>query len=71
MRKRKSVEKRLAYNLKKWREVRELTQKEVSKVTGITEVSISRYETGERIPKATTAYVLAKIYGISMDRLYD
>ena len=71
MRKGKSVEKRLAHNLRKWREVKNLTQSDVSKITGITEVSISRYETEERIPKATTAYVLAKCYGVSMDRLYD
>ena len=70
MRKSKSVEKRLAHNLRKWREVRNLTQSDVSKITGITEVSISRWETGTRIPKATVLYNLAKFYGVSVDRFF-
>lgn len=65
-----SIEKKLAGNLLQAREARGKTQKEVSKETGITEVSISRYETGERVPNALILYRLAKCYGVSTDRLY-
>lgn len=34
------------------------------------EVSISRWETGTRIPKATVLYNLAKFYGVSVDRFF-
>lgn len=66
-----SIENCLARNLLKAREKRDLTQKEVSKETGITEVSISRYENGERIPSSIILYRLARCYGVSIDRLYD
>ena len=65
-----SVEKVLASNLRKVREDKGLTLKDVVKATGYTEVSISRWETGTRIPKATVLYNLAKYYGVSIDRLF-
>lgn len=66
-----SVNNVLARNLLRAREKSNLTQKEVSKKTGITEVSISRYESGERVPNAIILYNLAKCYGVAVDRLYD
>lgn len=65
------VERNLARNLLRARELKGLTQKEVSKKTGITEVSISRYETGERIPSSVMLYRLAKCYGVSTDKLLE
>lgn len=64
------IEKVLASNLRKVREDKGLTLKDVVKATGYTEVSISRWETGTRIPKATVLYNLAKFYGVSIDRLF-
>lgn len=65
-----SIDKVLASNLRKAREAKGLTLKDVVKATGYTEVSISRWETGTRIPKATVLYNLAKFYGVSIDRLF-
>ena len=65
-----SIEKVLASNLRKVREAKGLTLKDVVKATGYTEVSISRWETGTRIPKATVLYNLARFYGVSIDRLF-
>jgi len=65
-----SIDKVLASNLRKAREAKGLTLKDVVKATGYTEVSISRWETGERIPKVTAVYNLAKFYGVSIDRLF-
>ena len=52
------------------REKKGYTLKDVVKGTGYTEVSISRWETGTRIPKATVLYNLAKFYGVSVDRFF-
>lgn len=64
------VEKALSHNLREVREKNGYTLKDVVKGTGYTEVSISRWETGTRIPKATVLYNLAKFYGVSVDRFF-
>lgn len=64
------VEKALSHNLREVREKKGYTLKDVVKGTGYTEVSISRWETGTRIPKATVLYTLAKFYGVSVDRFF-
>lgn len=64
----REVEETLAHNLREVREKKGYTLKDVVKGTGYTEVSISRWETGTRIPKATVLYNLAKFYGVSVDR---
>ena len=64
------VEKALSHNLREVREKKGYTLKDVVKGTGYTEVSISRWETGTRIPKATVLCTLAKFYGVSVDRFF-
>lgn len=64
------IEETLAHNLREVREKKGYTLKDVVKGTGYTEVSISRWETGTRIPKATVLYNLAKFYGVSVDRFF-
>lgn len=64
----REIEETLAHNLREVREKKGYTLKDVVKGTGYTEVSISRWETGTRIPKATVLYNLAKFYGVSVDR---
>lgn len=66
----REVEETLAHNLREVREKKGYTLKVVVKGTGYTEVSISRWETGTRIPKATVLYNLAKFYGVSVDRFF-
>ena len=60
----------VACRLKLFRERARYTQKEVSKITGITEVSISRYENMERVPDALMLYKLAECYGVSVADFY-
>lgn len=45
------------------------TQKEVSDAIGITMVSLSRYETGKRIPDIQMLYKLCVYYNVSSDYL--
>ena len=48
-----------------------MTQRELADAIGTTEVSISRYVTGERIPKVTTCIQMAKVFGCSVEELYE
>ena len=47
----------------------ESSQRDLAKMSGITEVTISRYLKGERIPKLTDAVTLARILHVSLDYL--
>ena len=49
---------------------RQLTQRELADAIGSTEVSISRYVNGERIPKATTCIQIAKALDCKVEDLY-
>ena len=49
----REIEETLAHNLREVREKKGYTLKDVVKGTGYTEVIISRWETGTRIPKDT------------------
>ena len=46
-----------------------ITQKELAKKVGCTEVTLSRYITGERVPKATIVVKIANALGVSVDYL--
>ena len=49
---------------------RQLTQRELADAIGSTEVSISRYVNGERIPKTTTCILIAKALDCKVEDLY-
>jgi transcriptional regulator with XRE-family HTH domain len=48
---------------------RQMTRKEFSCLTGITEAALSRYITGQREPKALTLSVIAHALNVSVDEL--
>ena len=56
-------------NLKKIREERKLTKKELCEKTGITERAYLTYEFGEREPKVGVIAKLADFYGVTTDYL--
>lgn len=57
--------------LKTSREAKGWTLKRVSDLTGITEVSLSRYENNKRIPDAVILEKLCRVYDISADWLLE
>ena len=59
----------LAENLKKRREEYELTQEDLAKKVGIDRVSISRFESGYKVPSLNTTVALADALHISVDEL--
>lgn len=46
-----------------------MTQRELAKKIRVTEVSVSRYITGDRIPRATILIDIAKVLDVSIDYL--
>lgn len=59
----------IGQNIKQLRIEKKLTQKELSKLTGISEVMISQYERGIRIPKNRNLRKLAYVLDESGSRL--
>ena len=57
-------------NIGKLLEVKGIKQKELAGAIGTTEVSVSRYVNGERIPKATTSIQIAKVLDCTVEDLY-
>lgn len=49
--------------------IRNMTQRDLSKMINATEVSISRYISGDRVPKATLIYEMAIALDVSSDYL--
>lgn len=46
-----------------------ISRKEFSEMTGLTEAAICRYINGQREPKAVTLSIIANALGVSMDEL--
>ncbi len=55
--------------LRELRKARNLTQKQVGDVLGITDQSYSRYETGEREPSLESLLKLSDLFGVTVDYL--
>lgn len=60
-----------SYNLKWYRKKKGLSQAELARLTGVAEVSIRKYEKGERFPKFETRVKLAKALDIPYTYLSD
>lgn len=62
---------RFIKNIKKARNNKNLTQREVAQKTGISQSTIARLETGEREPDLNKLGTLADFYEISIDWLLE
>ena len=56
-------------NLKKIREDRDLTQKQISEILGIEQTNYSKYELGKNMMGIDKYMTLAKFYDVSIDYL--
>lgn len=57
-------------NLKKYRQKKKLTQKELAMRIGTTERNYQYYEAGERTPNAFTANKIAKELGVKSEKIF-
>ena len=58
-------------NLKRIRILREYTQLRLQMETGISQSTLSKYETGEAVPTVENLLLLARFYHTSLDYLMD
>ena len=58
-------------NIKRVRVLRGLTQLQVQMATGISQSTLSKYESGETLPMVDNLKILAKFYRTSADYLLD
>lgn len=57
-------------NVKRLREERELTQKELGEQVGVSRQAINAIETGKFDPSIWLAYNLAQFFGVSIEALF-
>ena len=55
--------------IKKYREAAELTQAKTAERLGISTMTLSRYETGLREPRASELVKMAQLFGCTVDEL--
>lgn len=58
-------------NLKLIRVIHDFTQLKVQMETGISQSTLSKYETGELLPTTENLLILARFYHTSLDYLMD
>lgn len=58
-------------NIKLIRVIKDYTQLKVELNTGISQSTLSKYETGELIPTSDNLLILSKFYNTSIDFLMD
>ena len=58
-----------AENLRRIRRSKDITQAELSKMTGINQVQISYYETGKRVPRIELIVAMAEALEVTTDEL--
>ena len=57
-------------NIRAFREKNGLTQEELGDKLGISQVTISQYESGARTPNLFMAKTIAEFFGISLEALF-
>lgn len=63
------VENKFAMRFKELREEKKLSQAQIGKELGYTQVCISRWESGERIPNVNDIIAVAMFFNVSTDYL--
>lgn len=58
-------------NIRDWRRLLKLTQRQLADKSGLHQVSIARYETGQNIPTLEAVYKLSKAFKIHPKELLD
>ena len=58
-------------NIKKYRELRGLSQEDLSEKTGMPQSALSRYERGEKKMITDTAQTIAQALNITLDEMFE
>ncbi len=57
--------------IKEYRELRELSQRDLANYLGVDQSAVAKWETGVSLPSADKLPKLAQILGCTIDELYD
>jgi len=57
--------------LRRLRESRRLSQRELADLIGVRVMQVNRYERGENLPSAVTLPSLARVFGLTVEQLID
>lgn len=60
----------LGENIKKYRTERKMTQKQLSELVGVAEITIRQYESGKRSPKAEHIFKISNVLKVPLSTLY-
>ena len=60
-----------AENLRKLRKHRSMTQEQLAERLGYTEKAVSKWESGSSVPPIETLIVIASLFGVSLDELFE
>lgn len=60
----------IGIRLKKLRESKKLSAREFGKIIGVSQSSISMYESGLRIPRDDLKIKISKFYGVSVESIF-
>lgn len=58
-------------NIKKLRAMSGMSQNELAEAIGVTCGAVSLWETGDRKPRPEKAYLLARLFGVAMEDIYE
>ena len=61
----------ITFQIKELLQEKGVSQKELSKLTGITESAISHYVNGTRVPRGTNLIKIAKVLGTTVENLLN
>ena len=61
----------LAENIRKFREIHEMTQNELAEKLGVSNQSVSKWETAKSTPDIVLLPILADIFGCYIDQLFS
>lgn len=60
-----------AENVRKYREIKGMSQLELANKLEVAQVQVARYETGARVPNIIVGAQLAKILGTTVEKLVE
>lgn len=63
----KEVKKEIAQNIKRYRKLKGINQKDLSEILNVSIVSISKWENGIVMPEVAYLYDMSKLFDISID----
>jgi transcriptional regulator with XRE-family HTH domain len=66
-----AVRQTIARRIRRWRQLASMTQAELAEAVGVTQATLSHYETGKRDVSVATLLRIAEVLGVSLQDLTE